>query len=84
MDYTVSAGVISKVVGERRIFATAGDGETGVPHIPRGHGAGIRDIESEVFKFHWLMGVGAWPRAFQVVARLGAERTRDRKFHSTA
>lgn len=46
------AGVVGEEVGEGRVVAAAGDGEAEVIDIPAGVGAGVGDVEGEVFESH--------------------------------
>lgn len=47
-----AAGLVGEEVFVGRLELGAGDLPTGVAHIPRGEGAGIGDVEGEVFEFH--------------------------------
>ena len=47
-----AAGLVGEEVFERCFELGAGDLPTGVANIPRGEGAGIGDVEGEVFEFH--------------------------------
>jgi hypothetical protein len=51
-----SAGVVGEEVFVGRFELGAGDLPTGVVHIPCGEGAGIWDVEGEVFEFHGWRG----------------------------
>jgi len=51
-----AAGFVGEKVFVGRFELGAGDLPTGVAHIPRGEGAGIWNVQGEVFEFHEASG----------------------------